>query len=162
MTWMGPIRLIDDHRAPLLVGELFDGPPGRHTRNVHHDVHAAMTSVDVGAEASHLVVVGDVERAVLGHGATERAHVGNGRLQPRSVAVCEIQLRALDRQLQRRGTTDTARRARQKHPLACERLRHGRDPTGRSPVSGRPTTLRATTARVRARRASRHGRVRGR
>src|SRR5262249_12863255 len=86
--------------------------------------------VDVRTEARHLVVVGDVQGAVLGDGATQRARVAYRCRQAVGVAVGQVQLCALGRQLQRRGAPDSARRAGQEHPLARERMRHGRAHTG--------------------------------
>ena len=92
-----PHQVDVDHRFPVVMGELVDGAPRRDARDVHHHIHGRMVGVDVGGESGHLVVVGDVEHAVLGHLRTQRAGVGDGFLKALGVAVGQVQLGALAR-----------------------------------------------------------------
>ena len=81
---------------------------------------AGWCGVDVGGERGDRVVVGDVERAVLGHLRAERAGVGDRRRQTVGVAVGEEQLGALGGQLQRGRAPDAAGGAGQEATLAAQ------------------------------------------
>ena len=114
------------------MGELVDRAPRRHPGDVHHHIHGRVVGVDVGGERGHLVVVGDVQRPVLGHLRAQRAGVGDRRLQPLGVAVGEVQLGALGGQFQRGRAADAAGGPGQKTTLAGE---------SRSPAPWRVTLL---------------------
>jgi hypothetical protein len=70
-----------------------------------------MVGVDVGGERRDLVVVGDIERAVLWHLCAQRAGVGHGQLQTVQVAVGQVQFGALRGQPQRGCAANAAGRA---------------------------------------------------
>lgn len=101
MTWIGPIRLMSIIDFQVVMGEPVDRAPRRDACDVHHDIHSGVIGTDVGAEPGHLVEVGDVEHSVLGHLGAQRAGIGDRRRQPLCVAVGEVQLGAVHRQLQR-------------------------------------------------------------
>ena len=107
-----------DHRLPVLMGEPVDRAPRRDARDVHHHVHGGVAGMDVGGEAGHLVVVGDVESAVLGHLRAQRAGVGDRRRQSLCVAVGEVQLGALRRPASARSRG----RCRWRRPVRKQRL----------------------------------------
>ena len=75
----------------MLVRQLVDGAPRRHSRDVHHHIHRRVVGVDVGGELVDRVVVGDVESAVHGHHPAQRAGIGDGLLQALGVAVGQEQ-----------------------------------------------------------------------
>ena len=128
-----------DHRLPMLMGELVDGAPRRHTRDVHHHIHCRVASVDVRRERGHLVVVGDVEGAVFGHLGAQRTCVGDGLLQALGVAVGEIELGAVGGQLQRGRAADPAGGPGDETTFARKAapLRHGGEDT--VATTGHPT-----------------------
>ena len=84
-----------DHLVPLLVGQPVDRPPRRNPGDVHDDVHARVLGVDLVGERGDLVIVGDVQRPVLGHLCTQRASIGHRLRQTVGVAVGQVQLGAL-------------------------------------------------------------------
>ena len=107
------------------MGEMFDGSPRGDAGDVHDDVHRPMTGVDVGGEVGHLVVVGDIERAMLGDFGTGTAGVGNRLGESLSVDVGQIQHRPVGGQSQGGGPTDTTGRTGDENPLAREAVCHG-------------------------------------
>jgi hypothetical protein len=115
-----------DHLGPLLVGQPVNGPPRGNSGDVHHDVHARVTGVDVDGERGDVVIVGDIQRPVLGHLCAQRASVGHGQCQTLGVAVGQVELGTFAGKPQCGRAANTAGRTGDKRPLAREiRLRHG-------------------------------------
>ena len=75
-----------------------DGPPRRHPGDVHDDVHARVLGVNLVGERGDLVIVGDVQRPVLGDLCTQRASIGHRLRQTIGVTVGQVQLGALARE----------------------------------------------------------------
>ena len=79
-----------------------------------------MPGVDIGREHGYVVVVGNVESAMLRHLCAQRAGVGHGLSETVSVAVRQIELGALGGQPQRGRAADAAGRTGDKTPLSSE------------------------------------------
>ena len=97
MTWIGPIRLMSTIDFQCSWVSWSTVPHAETPAMFITTSIAGWLGVDVGGELRDRVVVGDVERAVLGHLRAERAGVGDGRRQALGVAVGEVQLGALRR-----------------------------------------------------------------
>ena len=124
-----------DHRFPVLMGELVDGPPRRDARRCSSRRPCAGWLAWISAaNARHLVVVGDVQHAVLGH----LRHPARGRRRrsspgPRRRGRSGTARRPRAASLQRGRPADAAGGPGEKATLAREtaRLRHGGDDTDR-------------------------------
>ena len=90
--------------------------------------------MDVGREGGHRVVVGNIQRPMLGHLRTQPAGIGNGVGQTLGIPVGQVKLGAVGGEPQCGRAPNAAGRTGDQAPLSCEippgcRLPHGRDDT---------------------------------